>query len=127
MLLMPPSGVFLRRVPFREWRRRKDNYCITPQAREEGRGVMFDLQWAIDCAREEIPITVDARIFLLHVFKTAGAMQVGKNPAVQFIPAEKRTKEEMSEIEALLEEIKTSAWKERKLSRNNSLKDEYVR
>jgi len=116
----------LWRVPFREWRRRKDNYCITPQAKEEGRGVMFDLQWAIDCAREEIPITVDVRIFLLHVFKTGSAMRVGEDPSFSFTSAadEERSKEEMAEIEGLLGEITLAALKERKLSRNSELRDE---
>jgi len=115
----------LKRVPFREWRRRKDDFCMTPQAKEEGRGVMFDLQWAMDCAEEKIPITVDARIFLLHVFKTGAAMQVGKDPRVKFIQAnEEYTQEELAETEALLVEVVASAWKERKLTRNSSLRDE---
>ena len=109
----------LRRVPFREWRLSKDEFCITPQAREEGRGVMQDIQWAIDCAEKDIPITVDARVFLLHVFETQSAMRVGEDPRVQFIPAEERSREELDEIDGLLEEIAASAWEERKLTRKN--------
>jgi len=113
----------LRRVPFREWRRKKDAFCVTPQAQEEGRGVMFDLQWAMDCAREKIPITVDVRVFLLHVFKTGATMRVGKDPHVKFISAvgEERSREEMKELDGLLEEIAVSAWKERRLTRNVGL------
>ena len=112
----------LRRAPFREWRRRKDDFCITPQSKEEGRGVMFDLQWAMDCAEKDIPIIVDVRVFLLHVFKTGGAMQVGKDPSIHFTQADEEcTQEELSEIEAVLKEIKASALKERKLTRNAGL------
>lgn len=103
----------LRKVPFRGWRRWKDKFCVTPEAKKEGREVMQDVQWAIDCAKEKIPITTDARIFLLHVFNTRTLMRIGKNPHVEFVPArgEKRSKEELSEIDALLEELAVSAWK----------------
>ncbi len=117
----------LKRVPFREWRRCKDDYCITPQAKEEGRGVMFDLQWAIDCAEKKIPITIDARVFLLHVFKTRSGMQVGqKPPSVHFFPAvdEPRSPEELAEIDGLLREISASAWEERKLTRKTEFAGE---
>ncbi len=93
----------------------------------EGRGVMFDLQWAIDCAEKDVPIITDARIFLSHIFtgqgesmhQTRRAMDIGKNPRLKFIPAvdEKRSPEEMDEINALLREISVSAWRGRKLSR----------
>jgi len=117
----------LKQVPFREWRRWRDEFCITSEAKKEGRGVMFDLQWAIDCAEKAIPITTDVRVFLLHIFTGLGegvyqtrSMDVGKNPRLKFIPAvgEERSSEEMDEINALLREISVSAWKERKLSRN---------
>jgi hypothetical protein len=120
----------MRQVPFREWRRRKDKYSITPQAKEEGRGVMFDLQWAIDCAEKGVPIIIDARVFLLHVFTGQGAgvsdglrLEVGRNPRVKFISAvgEERSSEEMDEVNGLLREIATSAWKERRLTRNVDL------
>ena len=82
---------------------------------------MFDLQWAIDCAEKDIPITIDARVFLLHVFKTRSAMDVGRNPRLKFISAmgEERSPEEIDDINALLKEISISAWKERKLSRKD--------
>ena len=120
----------LRKVPFREWRLRRDDYCVTPEAKREGRGVMQDVQWAIDCAREEIPITVDARMFLLHVFTGLGkgvsdglVLEVGRKPGVRFVPAvgEPRTSEELNEINGLLGEIAMSAWKERRLTRNVEL------
>ena len=111
----------LKEVPFRGWRRWKDKFCVTPEAKKAGRGVMQDVQWAIDCAEKGIPITTDARIFLLHVFNTRALMRIGRKPHVEFIPAvrEERTPEELAELDALLEEIAISAWKERKLTRKD--------
>ena len=120
----------LRRVPFREWRLQRDDYCVTPEARREGRGVMQDVQWAMDCAEEDVPVTVDARVFLLHVFTGLGvgvsdglALEVGRKPRVRFVPAvgEKRSPEEMDEINGLLGEIAASAWRKRRLTRNAEL------
>lgn len=52
-------------------------------------GPKFDLQFAIDCARNKIPIMVDQRIFLLHFKPYRGTLWVGKaKPKVEFIPAE---------------------------------------
>ena len=108
----------LREVPFREFRRCNDQFCVTPEARKEGRGVMQDLQWAIDCAEKKIPITIDARIFLLHVFNTRSRIRVGRKPHVSFIPAKGQipTRDDQVEIDSLLREIAISAWKERKLT-----------
>ena len=113
----------LKQVPFREWRRCKDRTCITRQAQTEGRGLMQDIQWAIDCAEKDIPITTDVRVFLLHVFHTRSKLRVGRDPvSVAFTPAlgDERPQEELSEIEALLKEIAASAWKERKLTRKEN-------
>lgn len=107
----------LRKVPFREFRLFKDDYCLTPEAKEEGRGTMQDLQWAIDCEAEGIPIHVDARVFLLHVFNTKFLMTVGEKPHAEFIPATGQAVDDRG-ISRLLEEVVESALKERKLTKN---------
>lgn len=112
----------LREVPFREFRRCNDQFCVTPEARKEGRGVMQDLQWAIDCAEKNIPITIDARIFLLHVFNTRSRIRVGRRrPHVSFTPAKGRIPSEdtRKEIDSLLQEIAISAWKKRELTKKH--------
>lgn len=109
----------LREAPFREFRRCNDRFCITPEARREGRGVMQDLQWAIDCAEKNIPITIDTRVFLFHVFNTRSRIRVGYKPHVKLIPARGREFADKAEIDALLEEITISAWKQRKLTKKH--------
>ena len=104
----------LKEVPFREFRFLKDEYCVTPLAKERGRGVMQDLQWAIDCDMKGIPIVTDARIFLLHVFGTRGALKIGENPSVGLSAAKDHdvSKEEKDDIYALIGEIVDKAWSE---------------
>jgi len=104
----------LREVPFRAFRLTRDKHCVTPMAKKRGRGVMQDLQWAIDCAEKGISITTDARIFLLHVFGTLGTLKIGENPSVGFSAAKDHdvSKEEKTEIYALLDEIVDKAWRE---------------
>jgi len=111
----------LKMVPFREWRREKDRFCITEQAKAEGRGVMQDVQWAIDCAEKGISITTDVRLFLLHLFDTSrSTLRVGRfTPQISFIPSKdmERYPQELGEIETVLKELSDSAWTERKLTR----------
>lgn len=83
----------LKRVPFRPFRHIKDRFCITKKSKRKGRGVMQDVQFGIDCARKKIPIRIDARIFLLHIFlsrrETARHIKVGRKEAsVTFVKAE---------------------------------------
>ena len=82
----------LEKVPFRPFMKQKDGLCITPETKRDGRGVMFDLQFAIDCARKEIPIRIDVRAFILHCKRTKRMVRVGRGypPKVDFIKA-KRT------------------------------------
>lgn len=102
----------LKEVPFREFRFLKDKYCVTPMAKKRGRGVMQDIQWAIDCAEKGISIITDARIFLLHVFGTRGALKIGENPSVAFAATDPTSKEEKVEIYALIDKIVEKAWRE---------------
>lgn len=79
----------LRKVPYRPFKVQRDRLCITPETRQKGRGVMFDLQFAIDCAAQKVPIRVDTRVFLLHA-KTKGMSKVGRGkPAVEFVKAKR--------------------------------------
>jgi hypothetical protein len=41
---------------------------------------MQDLAFSEDCAKINIPITVDARIFLLHIFHTAEYLKLADWP-----------------------------------------------
>lgn len=104
----------LREVPFKAFRFLQDKHCVTPMAKKRGRGMMQDLQWAIDCAKKGVPIVTDARIFLLHVFGTREALKVGENPSVGLSAAKDSdvSKEEKDEIYALLDEIVEKAWRE---------------
>ncbi len=77
----------LQKIPYRPFKLQRDHLCLTPETKEKGRGVMFDLQFAIDCAQNGVPITVDTRIFLLHA-RTKARSQVGrKPPTVKFVEA----------------------------------------
>lgn len=81
----------LKKTPIRPFKLQRDRLCITPETKRNGRGVMFDLQFAIDCAAKKIPITVDARIFFLHG-KTKMLAQVGKKkPSVKLVKATEKT------------------------------------
>lgn len=52
------------------------------------RGIMHDLQFAIDCYKNNIPIYVDLRCGLLHFGDTRKFINIAnKNPEVEFIPA----------------------------------------
>ncbi len=70
----------LQKVPFRPFMRQKDRLCITPETKKNGRGVMFDLQFALDCSQAKIPIRVDTRVFLLHCKRTKRMVRVGVDP-----------------------------------------------
>ena len=56
----------VEKVSFEGFMLQKDKLCLTPETKEHGRPVMFDLQFAIDCARLGIPIMIDTRCFMLH-------------------------------------------------------------
>lgn len=80
----------LRKVPYRPFKLQRDRLCLTPETKKRGRGVMFDLQFAFDCARNKVPIKVDTRIFLLHA-KTKSKSKVGvEKKSIQFVKAKKR-------------------------------------
>ena len=66
----------LKKAPYRPFKLQRDKLCITPETQRAGRGVMFDLQFALDCANKGIPIKVDTRVFLLHA-KTKDLSGVG--------------------------------------------------
>lgn len=103
----------LKGVPFRGWRYCKDQYCVTPEAREKGRPVMGDVSFAIDCAKKNIPLMTDVRIFLYHVFGTRRRIKVGKRQTeISFVAAEndRRTKDEVDEAQALMVEAVHVAW-----------------
>ncbi len=79
----------LKKVPYHPFTLQHDRLCIPPTTRKQGRGVMFDLQFAIDCAKAKIPIMVDTRIFLLHA-KSTGMSKVGREKReITFIKAVK--------------------------------------
>lgn len=67
----------LKKVPYHSFKLQRDRLCITPRTKRRGRGVMFDLQFAIDCSRNKVPIRIDTRIFLLHA-RTKHRSQVGR-------------------------------------------------
>jgi len=75
----------LKKIPLKPFLLRRDGYCITSETKKRGRGKMFDLQFAINCAREKIPITIDARIEMDDI--KGGKFHVGDNPRVEFIKA----------------------------------------
>ena len=79
----------LKKVPYHPFTLQHDRLCIPPTTRKQGRGVMFDLQFAIDCAKAKIPIMVDTRIFILHA-RTTASSQVGiQKRKIEFIKAVK--------------------------------------
>ena len=50
------------------------------------RGIMFDLQFCIDCANNNIPIYVDLRCLLVHMGNTRRYINLkGKKPRVDFV------------------------------------------
>ena len=52
------------------------------------RGIMFDLQFAIDCANNNIPIYVDLRCLVLHFGDTRRLINIAnKKPYVRFVRA----------------------------------------
>lgn len=77
----------LEHIPFRPFKLQRDRLCLTPETSTRGRGVMFDLQFAIDCSKQKVPITVDTRLFVLHA-RTKRLSQVGRaKPSVTFVKA----------------------------------------
>jgi len=77
----------LKKVAYHPFKLQHDGHCITKETKKKGRGVMFDIQFAFDCAKNNIPIMVDTRIFLLHV-RTRGLSKVGRKPSkVIFVKA----------------------------------------
>lgn len=79
----------LKKVPYRPFTTQHDRLCIPPTTKKQGRGVMFDLQFAFDCSKAKIPIMVDTRIFLLHAKSTERSNVGRKKREVKFIKAVK--------------------------------------
>ena len=81
----------LKKIPLKPFLFQRDIYCTTPETKKKGRGKMFDLQFAINCARAKVPITIDARIALREIQgnlkKGQRRLEVGQNPRVEFIKA----------------------------------------
>ena len=83
----------MQKVPFRSWLTSRDGFCKSQMRKRKGRGIMQDLAFSEDCAKINIPITVDARVFLLHIFHTAKYIELADWPnstvkkTVDFIPA----------------------------------------
>lgn len=103
----------LKAIPFRAWRYLRDKYCMTALAKKKGRPVMADIPIAIDCVEKNIPLMTDVRIFLYHIFGTRGILKVGTDkPWVGFVESknEKRSKDEIAEINALIAEASDMAW-----------------
>jgi len=75
----------LKKIPLKPFLLHRDGYCITPETKKKGRGKMFDLQFATNCAKNKIPITIDARIDIDHI--KGGKFHIGDNPRVKFIKA----------------------------------------
>jgi len=74
----------LQKVPFRPFMYLKDQYCVTKRSQVQGRGIMQDLQFALDCEKNNIPIMVDLRVFLLHLGGTYSLLLLGqKTPRVE--------------------------------------------
>ncbi|OYD16944.1 hypothetical protein CH330_01360 [candidate division WOR-3 bacterium JGI_Cruoil_03_51_56] len=72
----------LKKVPFRPYKKVKDEFCFTAETKKHGRGIVFDLQFALDCEKQHIPIRIDTRIFLLHFGKEGmySHLRMGRNP-----------------------------------------------
>lgn len=78
----------LKKVPLKPFMTTKDEFCVTTKAKQKGRGIMFDLQFSLSCAKKGIPITIDTRCFLLHFGKTKRCVRVGKDkPSTKLIKA----------------------------------------
>jgi len=78
----------LKEVPIRPFIHVRDSFCVTPETKAKGRGVMLDLQFCIDCAAKKIPITIDSRIFLLHFGLRSHGLAVGHKPSkIEFVKA----------------------------------------
>jgi len=100
------------KVPWRPWRLLRDRHCITARGKRDGRAVMSDITFAIDCAEQGVSLMTDVRVHLYHIPHTRGMLRVGRDkPKIFFVPAEgERTDEELAEINALLGDCMQSAW-----------------
>jgi len=87
----------LAKIPFRPFLRQKDRLCITPETKAKGRGTGYDLQFCIDCAKNNVPVIVDTRVFLLHFGKTKSHVRIGpKIEGINFVKAKKPSRIKMS-------------------------------
>lgn len=82
----------LEKVPLRPFKTRSRDvfakFALDPEVQKTGRGTMFDLQFAVDCAKEKIPITIDSRAFLLHFGFMGKYLNIGVEPReISFIKA----------------------------------------
>ena len=88
----------LEKFPLRPFRMHRDpicHYALDKDIREgrKARGVMQDFQFACDCAVNKVPITIDARIFLLHFGFMGLYLKIGEMPrSVEFVKATKTRK-----------------------------------
>ena len=69
----------LKRVPCRGFLHSRDKLCKGVR-KKTGREVMQDLAFSQDCTNKNIPVTVDARIFLLHLFGTKMGLKLADWP-----------------------------------------------
>ena len=68
----------VEKLSFNGFLLQKDKLCITPETQQNGRPVMFDLQFCIECDKLGIPIMIDTRVFLLHFgFGVIGSLRPG--------------------------------------------------
>lgn len=80
-----------KKISLKPFKNVNDEFCYTSQTKKDGRGIVFDLQFAIDCEKHNIPIRVDTRVFLLHFGKQNmyKYLRMGKDkPSVTFIKRE---------------------------------------
>jgi hypothetical protein len=77
-----PLALIQRKVlmdaPFRPFLLQKDRLCNTPETKAKGRGTGYDLQFSIDCLKNNVPLMVDTRVFLLHFGKTKSLINIGR-------------------------------------------------
>ena len=73
-------------IPFRPFLLQKDRLCNTPETIAKGRGTGYDLQFSIDCFKNNVPVMVDTRVFLLHFGKTKALLKIGEEkPSVTLV------------------------------------------
>lgn len=85
---------YAQNLSFGPFMLQKDKHCVTTETRTNGRGIMFDLQFAIDCWHQSVPIMIDTRLFLLHFGIIGDYIRVGREkPVIEFWKAGETTPE----------------------------------